>query len=603
MRSGVKLLSAAAAAMMVVSLSAPAMAEAVTAEEYSVTEEFLAGGKVSVSKLSFGKIADQAYTGKAVKPDVVVKYSGKTLRKGTDYTLVYKNNKKLGTATVTVKGKGNYTGTKKLTFRIVPGTPVMSMKSSNSELVLSWNKVRGATGYQLYYSVNGGKFKKLTQTGSAKYTMPAPAKGAEYSFKVRAYGKSGKKTAYGAFSAETSMSSEDGTLTVLTWSGNYSAAKNFADQFVEKKNGSVDVEVIEIGDHGEQARDEYRQYLKTDKDADIIMLDSDWVPEYTNSDYTVPLSEIGLSKSDFPDAYDYTLTFGTNEKGEFSAVAYQAMPGAFVYRSDLAKKYLGVNSPEEMHELIKDWDSFISTGKTLSSKTGGKVALQSSMYGLFQVFRCNMDPWVKNGKLNTSNARESLTLVSQMRSDGSVTNVPAWSMEWYQTIYGGSALGEFLPAWGLYPGEYTVINNFSDQGRVDMALCEGPESWYWGGTYFAVTSKCNDPSIAKEFLMFTCGDYDAQMKYLSKEMDFVNNKKVNSNFSLSNDILDDPVYYQILNRSLEGYDINVPTTYDSMLDSVLYNMAYGLLDGTYATVDEALQEFIETAKICYPNLK
>ncbi len=603
MRSGVKFLSAAAAAMMAVSLAAPAMAEAAPAEEYSVTEEFLAGGKVSVSKLSFGKIADQAYTGKAVKPDVAVKYSGKTLRKGTDYTLTYKNNKKLGTATVTVKGKGNYTGTKKLTFRIVPGTPLMSMKSSNSELVLSWNKVKGAAGYQLYYSVNGGKFKKLTQTGSAKYTMPAPAKGAEYSFKVRAYGKSGKKTVYGAFSAETAMSSEDGTLTVLTWSGNYSAAKNFADQFVEKKNGSVDVEVIEVADHGEQARDEYRQYLKTNKDADIIMLDIDWVSEYTNSEYTVPLSEIGLSKSDFPDAYEYTLTFGTNEKGEFSAVSYQAMPGIFAYRSDLAKKYLGVNSPEEMHELIKDWDSFISTGKTLSSKTGGKVALQSSLNGLFQVFRRNMDPWVKNEKLNTNNAREFLTLVSQMRSDGSVTNVPAWSMEWYKTVYGGSALGEFLPAWGLYPEDYSMIGQFSDHGRVDMALCEGPESWYWGGTYLAVTSKCNDPTLAKEFLMFACGDYDAQMKYLSKEMDFVNNKKVNSNFSLSNDILDDPVYYPLLDRSIEDYDINVPTAYDTVLDYVMYNVAYDLMAGTFATVDEALQVFTDTAKSYFPNLE
>ena len=41
-----------------------------------------------------------------------------TLVNGTDYTVTYANNVKVGTATVTVKGKGNYTGTITLTFMI-----------------------------------------------------------------------------------------------------------------------------------------------------------------------------------------------------------------------------------------------------------------------------------------------------------------------------------------------------------------------------------------------------------------------------------------------------------------------------------------------------
>ena len=62
------------------------------------------------------------YTGKALKPGVTVKIKvdGKTvtLVNGTDYTVTYANNVKVGTATVTVKGKGNYTGTITLTFKI-----------------------------------------------------------------------------------------------------------------------------------------------------------------------------------------------------------------------------------------------------------------------------------------------------------------------------------------------------------------------------------------------------------------------------------------------------------------------------------------------------
>lgn len=56
-------------------------------------------------------IPDQAYTGSALSPAVKVTVSGKTLVQGRDYTVLYSDNVNLGTATVTVSGKGNYTGT------------------------------------------------------------------------------------------------------------------------------------------------------------------------------------------------------------------------------------------------------------------------------------------------------------------------------------------------------------------------------------------------------------------------------------------------------------------------------------------------------------
>ena len=63
---------------------------------------------------------EKTYTGKALKPAVTVKYDGKTLKNGKDYTVSYKNNKKPGLATVTVKGKGEYSGTATATFKIAP---------------------------------------------------------------------------------------------------------------------------------------------------------------------------------------------------------------------------------------------------------------------------------------------------------------------------------------------------------------------------------------------------------------------------------------------------------------------------------------------------
>lgn len=58
------------------------------------------------------------YTGTAQTPTVTVKSGNTTLKAGTDYTVAYRNNTAVGTATVTVTGKGNYRDTKSITFKI-----------------------------------------------------------------------------------------------------------------------------------------------------------------------------------------------------------------------------------------------------------------------------------------------------------------------------------------------------------------------------------------------------------------------------------------------------------------------------------------------------
>ncbi len=77
---------------------------------------------------SVNEIPAQAYTGKAIKPAFTVYYGSKELKKGTDYTVSYKNNtsanlletdrEKKKAPTVTIKGKGNYAGTLTKTFQI-----------------------------------------------------------------------------------------------------------------------------------------------------------------------------------------------------------------------------------------------------------------------------------------------------------------------------------------------------------------------------------------------------------------------------------------------------------------------------------------------------
>lgn len=163
-----------------------------------------------ISKLTISKISNKSYTGKAVKPAVTVKDGDKKLKKGTDYTVSYKNNTKIGTASVTIKGKGDYTGEKTLSFKIVPAKTTLKVsKKSEKKAVFSWNAVKGAEKYQLYYSVDGGKtYKKYTTISGSKTSYTASKldfNKYDYKFKLRAYDKVGKTTYYGSYSKIVSV--------------------------------------------------------------------------------------------------------------------------------------------------------------------------------------------------------------------------------------------------------------------------------------------------------------------------------------------------------------------------------------------------------------
>lgn len=73
----------------------------------------------NLSSATIAAIPDQLYTGYEIRPVVTVTVNNITLRQSADYTLRYSNNRNIGTATVTVTGIGNYTGTRTVTFRII----------------------------------------------------------------------------------------------------------------------------------------------------------------------------------------------------------------------------------------------------------------------------------------------------------------------------------------------------------------------------------------------------------------------------------------------------------------------------------------------------
>lgn len=156
-----------------------------------------------LSTLKFSKIASQYYTGKAIVPEITIKDGTRTLIKGKDYTVLCKDNVKLGTATMTITGIGSrYTGKKTLKFKIVPGVPTLSEKTADDLLTLSWSKVK-ADKFQIYYSENGGDFKQLASVSgrlTSKEVTGLDLDNNKYEFKIRALVKSGSKYKAGSWS-------------------------------------------------------------------------------------------------------------------------------------------------------------------------------------------------------------------------------------------------------------------------------------------------------------------------------------------------------------------------------------------------------------------
>lgn len=73
-----------------------------------------------IEDVTVNEISDQTYTGSPITPSITVKDGAATLQSGTDYTVSYSNNTNAGTASVTITGKGNYSGTNTKNFTILP---------------------------------------------------------------------------------------------------------------------------------------------------------------------------------------------------------------------------------------------------------------------------------------------------------------------------------------------------------------------------------------------------------------------------------------------------------------------------------------------------
>ena len=174
------------------------------AKKYKI--DYKINNYVKLSKCSIDKIKNQSYNGKNIKPKIVVRYKNEILKKNRDYTITYKNNKNIGKAVVTIKGKGRCSGSISKSFYIAPKkAKIKTIKNKSKKTAeISWKKDNRATGYEIFMSSYMDKnFKKIVSisiNNKTKFLKNKLKKGQCYYFKIRSYKKINGKKIYGDYS-------------------------------------------------------------------------------------------------------------------------------------------------------------------------------------------------------------------------------------------------------------------------------------------------------------------------------------------------------------------------------------------------------------------
>ena len=155
-----------------------------TMGNYNITYE---KGKLIIKDLSIETAeitlnqTTYTYDGNEKKPTTTVVLNNKTLVNGTDYTVSYSNNKNAGTATVTITGKGNYTGSKSINFTIDKKANSLTVTAKT----LTYNKKAQAlvsvsnTQGTVYYAV-GTELTSSNYSSSGSTTIPTKMNAGSY---------------------------------------------------------------------------------------------------------------------------------------------------------------------------------------------------------------------------------------------------------------------------------------------------------------------------------------------------------------------------------------------------------------------------------------
>lgn len=419
--------------------------------------------------------------------------------------------------------------------------------------------------------------------------------GSESSSDAGSEASSDSGTSSGTFEYKGTLPSGGDKMTILCWTPDdvnamldmWKADTGYTDDKIYFNNFSVG---------GGEAAAQYDQYfLDGEADVDLFMVEADWALKYINDDtQTAPITDLGFTEADFADQYAYTQEIGKDSNGVLKGVSWQAAPGGWCYRTDLADTYLGVKTPEDMQAKVSDWDKFQATAKEVYDASGDKkTALTTSLGGIWQAFVSKRtQPWVKDNTLQIDDScTEFIKLAKNMRDNGYVTDLNQWTDEWKAAGQSDDTMGYFISTWGF--GESILLTAAGGEGGATYGkwnVCQGPTPYYWGGTWMCVSPRTDNADMVANFINYFTVDKTSMEKYALNKPEYVNSKtvmqKIVDEGSNKNPLLGGQDQFSVLHPAAQNINLNgLITPYDASIKQSFMDAVNAYCAGE--TADEA----------------
>lgn len=179
---------------------------------------------INIGKTTVSSIGTQTYTGSALTPKPTITYGTKTLSAGSDYSLTYTNNSKAGTATLTITGKGNFTGSRSVNFTIVSNSTSSTNlgTSSSSSSSTSTNTSTNTTKQSLSSA-------SISAVDASRWAVNANGKNQSIKLTVKVGSRTlVEGTDYAiTYNGQTSASKAGKYTVKVEGKGNYTGSKEF----------------------------------------------------------------------------------------------------------------------------------------------------------------------------------------------------------------------------------------------------------------------------------------------------------------------------------------------------------------------------------------
>lgn len=417
--------------------------------------------------------------------------------------------------------------------------------------------------------------------------------------------------------AEVSGSDEGKVLNIYAWNEEFKS--RITDYYpgyeeVDATHGKIgDVDVVwTITPNNDNAyQNNLDQQLLKQADAsaddkiDIFLVEADYALKYSDTDYTMAVSDLGITDDELANQYDYTKKILEDSNGVLKGVSWQSTPGVLIYNREIAKDMWGSDDPAEVQKHVSDWDTFYATGSELAAK-GYK--LTATVNDSYRVYSNNVSSkWVEDGKLNIDPQFKAWADAEKASYEaGQTTTGELWSDEWSAGFYpDGKVFAYFGPAW---------LINFSmgqdDEKSIAHAggwgATEGPQAFYWGGTWICAATGTDNPTLVADIMRKMTTDETILKDIVSKDSDCINNKNVLS--SLASDdsfgfsVLGGQNPFGLFTENVEKIDLSNLSAYDQGCNESFQKIMKDYFSGQYATYDEAIEAFKQVVATKYPAI-